>query len=422
MQLKNLFFSACLVLLFSFSLIATVHASSPVWSQIFGGSEHDAVYDVVETFDEGFALAGYTSSFGVGEADFWLIKTDANGVMQWNKTYGGASSDLAFCLVTADDGGFVLAGQTFSFDVNDFLLVKTDSFGNLQWNKTYSGIGIEAAHCLVKTSDGGYALAGSSGTPSNPAHYPVAEGRTDFYLVKVDSNGNLEWNQTYGGDHNEVAYALVETSDGGFVLGGLTKSFGGDNFWLVKTDSAGNMAWNHTYYGPDKNFAYSVVETFDGGYALASANFWLGKTDANGNLLWNQTYGAEYGNLVYSLVETVDGGFALAGNTNIEGEGQNYWLIKTDNHGNVQWNYTYGQSDYETPYALIQTTDSGFVLAGDTIGSGSQDIWLIKTNEQGIPEFPTWAIIPVFMVVTFSSIIVYRKLAKNSHKNNSEHV
>jgi hypothetical protein len=243
----------------------------------------------VQTSDGGYALAGSNDSTAIGNGDFWLVKTDGSGNMMWNKTYGGTDYEGAYALVQTSDGGYALAGYTVSFGAGstDAWLVRTDANGNMMWNKTYGGTWGDGAFALVQTSDGGYALGGTTGS-SGPA---------DFWLVKTDGSGNMMWNQTYGGTLGDNAYALVQTNDGGYALAGKTLSFSGYNydFWLVKTDANGNMQWNRTYGGIGDDRASALAKTADGGYALAGvtnsfgagkADLWLVKTDLGSGLAW----------------------------------------------------------------------------------------------------------------------------------------
>jgi predicted secreted protein len=211
------------------------------------------------------------------------------------------------------------------------------------------------------------------------------------------------WSQTYGGTggtNDDLAYSLVETSDGGFALAGGTYSFGaGDcDFWLVKTDANGNMEWNQTYGGAAYDRAFTLVETSDGGLALAGNtgsfgagdyDFWLVKTDANGNMEWNCTYGGTNGDSAHSLVETSDGGLALAGNTGSFGAGgDDFWLVKTDANGNMEWNQTYGGAAYDNARSLVETSDGGLALAGYTqsISTRDYDFGLVRTDPGLIPK------------------------------------
>jgi len=315
----------------------------------------------------------------------------------WNLTYGEGGFRS---LVRTVDGGFALAGSIGSSSAGgDFWLVKTDEDGNVVWSQTYGGTGDEMAFSLVQTSDGGYALGGLTNS--------FGPGDDDLWLVKTDMYGNMEWNNTYGSGYEDNP-SLVQTSDGGYALSSCTTSFdgGASDWWLVKTDSNGDMEWNQTYGGKSTDRVYSLIETSDEGFALAGffgytiyAQSWLVKTDANGDMEWNQTYNV--GDF-QALVETSDGGFALAA-----GEG----LIKTDANGNMQWNQTYGGDEYDCFHALIETFDGGYALAGETysFGAGASDFWLVKTDAQGIPEFPSWIILPLFFVATLVGVVVKRK-------------
>ena len=258
-------------------------APATEWKKTYGGDFRDYAESIVETSDGGYALAGWTASFGTGYADAWLVKVDSSGSQEWNRTYGGDIGDKARSVVETSDGGYALAGHTQSYGVGyqvDFWLVKLDSSGNVQWNKTYGGDHDDEAYSVVETSDGGYALAGWTRS--------FGAGDLDFWLVKVDSSGNMEWNRTYGGTNFDHACSVVETVDGGYALAGYTLSYGAgeQDCWLVKVDSSGNMQWNKTYGGAETDVARSVVETSDGGYALAGYtlsygagehDFWLVK-------------------------------------------------------------------------------------------------------------------------------------------------
>ncbi len=329
---------------------------------------------MVGTSDGGYAIAGQTSSFGAGSFDFWLIKVDGSGNMEWNRTYGGPGVERAESLVMTSDGGYVIAGSKSSFgiDEDDVWLVKTDRYGNLEWNRTYGGEGSDSASSLVVTSDGGYAIAGSTSNSSS------VYSNFDFWLIKTDANGNMEWNQTYDmrSDH---ASSVVETSDGGFaIVGAATPGpFPIGHSWLVKTDANGNMEWNQTY---DIGLR-SLVETFDGGYALAG---YTPSSPAGGGITNNDV-----------------------------------WLVKTDAFGNIEWNQTYGGLEDDDANSLIVTSDGGYAFAGSTgsFGTDDYDFWLIKTDEYGIvPEFPSWTPLLITLVAVVVFVVVYRRKLYTSNK------
>ena len=427
MKKIGLFLITGLVVLLSSSMVL-VNAQVPwvEWSQTYGGINNDGEFHLVyliKVSDGGYIIASNTESFGAGGNDAWLIKVDSSGNIEWNQTYGGEKEDRALSLILTTDGGYALAGRTSSFGAgsnHNFWLVKTDEQGNMQWNQTYGGTNRAEALSVVQTSDGRYALAGEIW---------IDDGDQDFWLVKTDEYGNIQWNRTYGGSSQETPFSLVETSDTGFVLAGRTRSFGiGDgDCWLVKVDSLGNMEWNKTYGGEETDHIESIVQTSDGGFALGATTesfspswaikteCWLIKTDNLGNMVWDKTYGGAENDWIHSLIITSDGGFAFVGETDSFGAGsRDFYLVKTDSDGNIEWSRTYGGTDLDFGQSLVETLDGGFVLAGNTksFGVGGYDVWLIKTDSLGIPEFPSWIILPLFLTATLIVTLARKKLRR----------
>jgi hypothetical protein len=214
------------------------------WNTTYGGPNSDLGTSLVQTFDGGYALGGRTMSFGAVGYDGWLVKFDSAGAFQWSTIYGGADHDYGNSVVQTFDGGYALGGYTNSFGAagDDGWLVKFDSFGNVQWNTTYGGAGSDRGLSVIQTSDGGYALGGH--TDSFGAVW------ADGWLVKFDSAGAFQWDKTYGGIVNDVGSSVVQTSDGGYALGGYTDSFGATGYdgWLVKTDVENGLTWTSTSY------------------------------------------------------------------------------------------------------------------------------------------------------------------------------
>jgi outer membrane protein assembly factor BamB len=402
--------------------------SASVWNKTYGGTANDLAGTVIHTSDGGYAIFGSTASFGAGGNDVWLIKTDAAGNVQWNQTYGGTLNEAAYTVRQTSEGGYVMSCSTMSFGAGgeDAWLVKTDSAGNIQWNKTYGGTGTERGWSVTQTVDGGYAVVGWTSS--------VGAGGADAWLVKTDATGNMQWNKTYGGNGTDYGLSLLQTGDGGYTLMGSTQSFGlgsinSADLWLIRTDATGNMQWNKTYGGTGYDEAYVLIPTSDGGYSIGgwtgsfgavNMDLYLVKTDETGNMQWNKTYGgtgAEFGGCV---VQTSDGGYAQSGYTNSFGAGGNdLWLVRTDSAGNMQWNKTYGETGNEAAYCVIQTSDGGFLLGGQTnsFGAGGNDIWLVKVDELGV--VPEGLTIGVMMLLSTVAVIVslryFRKRPKTEN-------
>lgn len=247
--------------------IFKINASGNVqWNRTYGGPHNDNAWSLVGTSDGGYAITGFTNNFGLGDSDFWLIKTDTSGAEQWNRTYGTTGNDVAYSVIQTSDGGYAMTGRQ---NGHQCWLVKTDSSGTMQWNQTYGDATVNSTgYSLVQTSDSGYAIGGFTGSLNGSTSMPY-----DFLLVKTNASGDLEWNQTYGGASEEIARSIAQTPDGGYVLAGYTESFGAGNqdVWLVKTDSSGNMQWNQTFGGGGTDVANSMIRTNDGGYALGGS-------------------------------------------------------------------------------------------------------------------------------------------------------
>ncbi len=380
--------------LLSVSLVAlfTQSAYAITFAKTYGGTDEDVARFVQQTSDGGYIMVGGTYSFGAGSSDIFLIKTDAYGNLQWAKTYGGTDYDYAYSVQQTSDGGYIVAGHigVLFGDYMDILLIKTDVYGNVIWAKTYGGANYDYAYSVQQTSDGGYIVAGGT--------WSFGAGIFDIFLIKTDENGNIQWAKTYGGTREDYGFSVQQTSDGGYILAGHTVSFGAGNWdvFLIKTDANGNVQWAKTYGGTSDDLVRFVRQTSDGGYILVGETYSFGagysdifliKTDAYGNLQWAKTYGGTDYDLAFSVEQTSDGGYIAAGYTRYVDIVSFYYifLVKTDANGNLSWAKTYGIGISNGTFSFQRTSDNGYIVAGWTYpsGAGSWDIFFVKTDANG---------------------------------------
>jgi predicted secreted protein len=346
MKDKRIIFVPLLLLLISLMCLF-VFAEKEVlpiltWDRTYGGSGDDAARSLIQTIDGGYAVAGGTLSKGSGEADFWVIKLDEQGKEVWDRTYGGGGYDWATSLIQTTDGCYAVTGFTYSKGAGgqDFWVIKLDEQGKEVWDRTYGGSGDDWATSLIQTTDGGYAVAGLT--------FSKGAGGKDLWVIKLDEQGKEVWDRTYGGSGDDWATSLIQTTDGGYAVAGLTfsKGAGGKDLWVIKLDEQGKEVWDKTYGGGGKDGATSLIQTTDGGYAVAGGTFskgaggkdlWVIKLDEQGKEVWDKTYGGGGKDGANSLIQTTDGGYAVAGFTESKGSGgADFWVIKLDEKENLK--------------------------------------------------------------------------------------
>lgn len=316
----------------------------------------------------------------------------AEPVAVWAKTYGGPLNDASNSISIARDG-YVMAGYTESFGngSSDVYVVKVDRNGNLVYNKTFGGPGDDSAYSISPTGDGGYIIGGYTFSFSNDSQ---------MYLIKIGANGTEEWEKTYGGVQNDYGRSAIQTSDGGYAILGYSYSFGEEGFadvFLVKTDREGNEQWNRTYGGKFSDEGRMLIQASDGGFTIIGytksigqglEDVYLIKTDGNGIEQWNRTYGGPQYDDGYAIQETEDG-YAIAGTTKSFGKGKaDVYLIKTDKNGTEQWNKTYGGLEDDGGFSLVKAAD-GYLIGATTYspGDGEYDAFVIKTDGRGNEEW-----------------------------------
>lgn len=352
------------------------HAQELQWTANYGGLYTEEGYSGVRTSDGGYAILGSTYSFGSGDHDIYLLRLDSLGDTIWSNTYGGTDTDYGYDLQQTNDGGFVVVGSTHSYGSGeaDVYLLRLDFIGGVVWSRTYGGSDKDVGRSVRITSDGGFIIGG--GTASFGAGYD------DVYLIRTDAAGDTIWTRTYGGVGGESAFGARPTPDGGYVACGATGSFGlgYSSMYVVKTDSAGDTLWTTTFGGDRADMGYAVEISSDGGlifvgatasYGAGEYDIYLVKTDPNGNLEWDRTYGGSRVDRGFSVRPVSDGGFLIAGTTSSFGSGQfDALAIRTNPIGAVDWQQTFGGS--RSDYCLASVTDNNaWVLIGHTFSYGA---------------------------------------------------
>jgi hypothetical protein len=398
------------------------------WKKTYGGSSEDEAHSIQQTSDDGFIVVGHTASKNgditenKGPFDVWVLKLDMDGNLEWQKTYGGSGHDRAYFIQETSNGGYIVAGSTRSNDgditVNkgeyDVWILKISVDGSLEWQKTFGGSSFDGAHSIQETIDGGYII--SALTRSSDGDVTSINGNVDLWVIKIDINGNMEWQKTYGGSGSENNSSLQETSDGGYIVVATTNSIDGDitenkgkyDAWVLKLNFEGRIEWQKTYGGIENDALVSIDQASDGSYIVAgrtSSNFddvtknkggvdvWVLKIRIDGTIEWQKTYGGSEWDGASSIQVTRDGGYIVTYETfsndrdGTENKEQiDAWVLKLRFDGSIEWQKTFGGSGRDYLKSIKETRDGGFIFTvyswsadGDiTENKGSYDVWVVK--------------------------------------------
>jgi len=430
-----------LTLLIFFLLNATLYngycQSPPVfdWQQCLGGTSYDAATKVFIADDGGYILVGTANSNNGnvsgnhGASDVWVLKLDATGTLQWQKCLGGNKVDAAvsavqlpggniFVLATVNsNNGNVTGNHGGNTNTSDVWLAALDPTGILLWQKTYGGTSFDEAHALLITSDNNLLIGAS--TESSNGDVTGHHGGQDFWMIKVDTLGNMVWQKALGGTGSDICNSITETN-GGYIAAGssnssncdVTRNNGGNDFWVVKTDFSGNLIWEKSYGGSSNESAFSTLvndygNIVIGGYTSSNdsdivenhggSEYWILELDASGMKIMQSTFGGSNSDLAFSLVKADADGYLLAGGTTSNDfdlqsaqphGGEDCWLMKTDLSGNLVWSRAYGGSNSDRAFSVLQTADGGYVIAGYTQSNngqvsgnhGASDLWVAKLS------------------------------------------
>ena len=415
----------------------------PIWNYRYGGADADGTTSFIHSGDGGYVIAGYSTSGATGDKsqpsqgsfDYWVVKTDSAGIIQFNFRFGGLNEDLLTTILQTVDGGYLLGGYSASGitgdksensrGIYDYWIVKTDSSGNKIWDKRFGGNDYDQLYEVLPAAGGGFLLGGWSASGVSGDVTDSSRGDKDYWVVRIDSAGNKLWDKRYGGNADDIFSCMVTSTDGEFLLCGSTasdssgektqNSRGSNDYWIVKIDTAGNKIWDKRFGGSNIDYPTDIKPTFDGNYIIGGwsdspmdgdrsdstnggQDFWIIKIDSSGNKIWDRDFGGiatedDFGN----LFETLDSGIMITGTSysNISGEKtennlgiEQGWLIKTDSLGNLLWDKTIFTLGHDESALTIQSPDGCYEVAVPTqsgIGGyksqdarGFNDYWIIK--------------------------------------------
>lgn len=370
------------------------------WSKTYGGDMIDWGNCIQQTSDGGYIISGtnFRNAWSLWYSYYYLIKIDASGNELWHQIYGEYNREnIANCVQETTDGGYIIAGYEGNAGMYDAIVQKTDDKGDIVWERVFGEPDLfDKAFSVQQTLDGGYIITGMTGS--------YGANGLDVLLIKLNSDGTDSWIKVIGGDYNEAGTSVKQTNDGGYIItGSADDSVGNVDIWLVKTDSNGDVQWSKTFGTENYEESYSVQQTSDGGYIVLGftplydgcSDIWLIKTDNLGNKLWDKTFGGSDYDMGYSVQQTSDGGYFIVGDyTNPETMIPDIYTIKTDSNGNEQWSKIIDNNGTEdVGYYGIQTSDGGYIVCGYTgfYLNETLDVWVIKFEGENQP--PTTTII-----------------------------
>ena len=419
----------CLIVLFNcskkevFNITEITETTNEIdFIQTLGGSKNDALSSVKKTADGGYIVAGFTQSndFDIDSKtnesfDFLVSKFSFDNTLEWQKTFGGSDDDRAADIVQTLDGGFAVLGYSKSSDINvsenagaqDFWLLKISSLGSLLWEKTFGFSGTDFGTALLATKDGGFLITGvldvsSSGGQGNAKSTAVNHSGGDYWVIKTDLTGNLEWSRFFGGSFTEIPLGIVETDDHNFIIAGssdsddfnISNNLGTYDFWIIKIAPTGSLIWEKSFGGSEIDEARAITTSSDGNFMVVgdtrssdidvsenkgAADVWIVKFSTEGSLIWEKTIGGTSFDTARAIYKTQDNGFLISGSSrsldnDFENNGQNDALIlKIDSNGSLLWQKTIGGSQIDFLYGITELNNKAIIAVGES-SSSDKDI------------------------------------------------
>jgi hypothetical protein len=427
------------------------------WQRTLGGNQNETFRSIKNTSDGGFIVSGSSSSGLSGDktvlinggVDYWIIKTTLNGTIEWQKSIGGTLSNDNSDIIQTSDGGYLVGGRSESNisgdktentnGSHDYWVLKLDNLGNILWQNTIGGSLTDWLKSMIETPDGGFLLGGFSDSPISGDKTQMSRGQSDYWVVKIDAVGNVVWDKTIGGNWNDILQSVINTDDGGFLLAGYSQSdVSGEktepnrsginsvlsDYWIVKLDANGNLLWEKTIGGDQGEYLANVIATLDSGYVIVGystsdvsgekteanltgigwGDFWIVKINDTGSIIWQNVIGGVGNEIAFSGIQDNYGNILVCGssNSNISFDktensrgGTDFWAVKVNSMGEVLWDKTLGgEQNEQINSASYSTTDNSFIVGGTTLSSntgdktevsrGLSDYWIVKLQPESL--------------------------------------
>ena len=405
---------------------------------MLGGTKNESAQSIIKTQDGGYAILGHTQSmdFDVTDKlnesfDYWVLKYNSANQLEWAKTYGGTGDDRGNAIIQTTDGGYAIMGFSTSSDedvtdnagAQDYWLAKLDATGNLTWQKSFGYSGADVGLTLLQTNDGGYFTTGvldvtASGGQGNTKMSSSKHAGGDYWALKLNSSGDIEWSKYYGGSFTDTPYDAIQTSNDDYIIVGSSDSDDVDinnnngtyDFWAIKINSIGALIWEKSFGGSEIDEARAIVQTNDGNSVIigdtrssdtdvsnnkGAADLWIIKIDPSGNILWEKTIGGSSFDVGRSISKTQNNGFVVTGSSrSADGDlttnnGQNdAWVLKLDENANIEWQKTIGGTHIDFAYDAVELNDNSIVVVGESSSDlidtaqnkGFSDLLIIKVK------------------------------------------
>ncbi|MCH8330039.1 MAG: T9SS type A sorting domain-containing protein [Bacteroidetes bacterium] len=407
----------------AFIALGNVSMAQMAFDSTYGGSDNDYGIRLMETSDAGFLLLGNSFSFGQGEQDVYLIKTNSSGKEEWSGAYGTSDWDVGVSMAQDHNGNYIITGSANGLQSDSIFILSIDSSGNENWRRKHELTGFrDVGQYIAIDNDSGFVIAGFNDTLFTE----------NLFLLKTNDSGNILWSNTHISTGKQIAVYIDPLPSGNYFVFGETNvsGTGGSDFYLFEADTSGDTVWTRTYGDINDDIGKAADRTSDGGHILLGdlgkpkENLYLIKVDSAGEKEWSSTFGSSGRDRGNGVKQTSDGGYVLAGIYDDPDKGHGAYLVKTDSEGELEWERMFFKGDGMEAWDVVQTTDGGYAVTGTVIdidtsnGSSDRNIFLLKLDDQGELTFINTFEVDVQKIqLSPNPSIGWLNVKVNQHKN-----